>query len=224
MTRLIELKYAINTTLTTLDVTYNPNKHNWQKKNLQRNIATSKKKHQIQIKFEMQRWEYWARQFTVFTCKFPCEILRVESSHFNMNLHNWFIFKWLDCAPEMSPNNSKAPCTLSPKLSYGFFHIHHLFLIKYFLLMLKHRKSNLTGIFLWLSEAVCKHDWHKVRWYLFFNVQHYVVFIFLRTTLCGIYFLTYNIMWYLFFYVQKFWMRISDSCELNNNNNKCNKK
>ncbi len=157
MARLIELKYAINITLTTLDVPFNPNKHNWQTKKLKRNIATSKKKHQIQTKFEMQCCFFWA-----------------ESSNFNINSCNRILLKWLDCAPEMSPNNSKAPCTLSPKLSYGFFHIHHLFLIKYFLLMLKRRKSNLTG----LSEAVCKHDWHKVRWNLFFNVQHYVVFIF----------------------------------------------
>ncbi len=30
----------------------------------------SKKKHQIQTKFEMQRREFWERQFMVFPCKF----------------------------------------------------------------------------------------------------------------------------------------------------------
>ncbi len=33
MVRLIKLKYAININLTTLEGTYNPNKHNWQEKN-----------------------------------------------------------------------------------------------------------------------------------------------------------------------------------------------
>ncbi len=39
------------------------------KKKLRRNIVISKKKHQIQIKFEMQCREFWERQFTVFPCK-----------------------------------------------------------------------------------------------------------------------------------------------------------
>ncbi len=46
MVRLIQLKYAINIHLTTLDVTYNPKKQN---KKLRRNIVISEN-----IKFKMQ--------------------------------------------------------------------------------------------------------------------------------------------------------------------------
>ncbi len=66
MVRLLKLKYAININLTTLDVTYNP-KNITDKKKLRRNIVISKKKHQIQTKFEMQRREFRERQFTVFS-------------------------------------------------------------------------------------------------------------------------------------------------------------
>ncbi len=48
-----------------------------------------------------------------------------------------------------------------------YFHICH---------PLKRRKSNLIQIFLWwtkVSEAVCKRDWHNMRWYLFFYVQKF---------------------------------------------------
>ncbi len=40
----------------------------------------------------------------------------------------------------------------------------------------KHRKSNLIRMFFWrmkVLEAVCKHDWHNKRWYLFFNVRNF---------------------------------------------------
>ncbi len=50
MVRLIKLKYAININLTTLDVTYNPDKHNWYEKT-KKNIVMSKKN----IKFK-QIW------------------------------------------------------------------------------------------------------------------------------------------------------------------------
>ncbi len=45
------------------------------KKKLRRNIVISKKKHQIQTKFEMQRREFWERPFTVFPCKFYRNLL-----------------------------------------------------------------------------------------------------------------------------------------------------
>ncbi len=56
------------------------------------------------------------------------------------------------------------------------------FLSKCLLWMRKCRKSYLIRIFIWrtkVSEAVCKHDWHNMRSYLFFN------YIFgLRITIC----------------------------------------
>ncbi len=67
MVRLIKLKFAININLTTLDVTYNPNKHNWLEK-------TKKKRSYFKEKttFEMQRREF---QFTVLTCIFYRNLL-----------------------------------------------------------------------------------------------------------------------------------------------------
>ncbi len=55
-----------------------------------------------------------------------------------------------------------------------FFRIRHPFLSKCLLRMRKRRKWNLIRIFLWRTkppEAVCKHDWHNVRSYLFFYVR-----------------------------------------------------
>ncbi len=66
---LIKLKYAININLTTVDVTYNPNKYNWKEKTKKKH-SYFKEKHQIQTKFEMQRREFWERQFTVFPVNF----------------------------------------------------------------------------------------------------------------------------------------------------------
>ncbi len=50
-----------------LDVTYHPNKHNWLEKTKKHYF---KEKNQIQTKFEMQRREFWERQFTVFPVHF----------------------------------------------------------------------------------------------------------------------------------------------------------
>ncbi len=67
MLRHITLKYTINIHLTILDVTYHPNKHNWLEKTKKHYF---KEKNQIQTKFEMQRREFWERQFTGFPCTF----------------------------------------------------------------------------------------------------------------------------------------------------------
>ncbi len=68
MMTLNKLKYAININLTTLDVTYNPN--NITDKKTKKKHSYFKEKHQIQTQSEMQRREFWERQFTVFPCKF----------------------------------------------------------------------------------------------------------------------------------------------------------
>ncbi len=64
----IKLKYAININLTTLDVTYNPNKHNWSEKTKKKQLFQRKN-----IKFEMQRSEFWERQFLNFTFFFTSQ-------------------------------------------------------------------------------------------------------------------------------------------------------
>ncbi len=59
------------------------------------------------------------------------------------------------------------------RMHFLVFRIRHPFLSKFLLRMQKRRKLNLVRIFLlWLnvSEAVCKRDWHNMRSYLFFNV------------------------------------------------------
>ncbi len=64
-------------------------------------------------------------------------------------------------------------CIRSKHFDRSHLSIRHPFLSKCLLRMWKCRKLNLTSIFLWrkkVSEAVCKHDWHYMRSYLFFNV------------------------------------------------------
>ncbi len=61
---------------------------------------------------------------------------------------------------------------------FFFFFFCHPLLSKCLLRMRKRRKSNLIRFFyfLWrtkVSEAVCKHDWHNMRSYLFFNVRKF---------------------------------------------------
>ncbi len=61
------------------------------------------------------------------------------------------------------------------RFSIFFFRIRHPFLSKCLLRMRKCRKSNLIHFFFFfmmkVSEAVCKHDWHNMMSYLFFNVR-----------------------------------------------------
>ncbi len=66
MVRLIKQKFAININWTTLDDTYNPNKHNWLEKTKKRSYFKEK------TTFEMQRREF---QFTVLTCIFYRNLL-----------------------------------------------------------------------------------------------------------------------------------------------------
>jgi len=66
MHRVIHTNTKHHHNLTTLDVAYNPDKHYL----IRTKQLFQRKKHQIQTKFEMQRWEFWERQFTVFPVNF----------------------------------------------------------------------------------------------------------------------------------------------------------
>ncbi len=69
----------------------------------------------------------------------------------------------------------KGPSTLSPTFSYAFlFSYSSSFPIKMLVTDAKTHKIEPDPNFLMtdeVSEAVCKHDWHNVRSYLFFNMR-----------------------------------------------------